>query len=72
MEEKHAIPIWFFIGVELVIYGLLILGAGIYELIVPAAHPVVLFKLHAGIWWGGILLLGGVIYCLKFRPRKGN
>lgn len=72
MEEKHAIPIWFFIGVELVIYGLLILGAGIYELIVPPAHPVVLFKLRAGIWWGGILLLGGVIYCLKFRPRKGN
>jgi hypothetical protein len=72
MEEKHAVSIWFFIGIELVIYGLLIFGAGVYQLFVPPANPVVLFKLHAGVWWGAILLLGGTIYCVKFWPRKGG
>jgi hypothetical protein len=71
MEEKHTISIWFFIGIELVIYGLLIFGAGIYELFVPPASPVVLYKLHSGIWWGAILLAAGIVYCLKFRPKKG-
>ena len=71
MEEQHAISIWFFIGIVLVTSGLLIFGAGIYQLFVPPANPVVLFKLHAGIWWGAVLLVGGIIYCLKFRPRKG-
>ncbi len=72
MEDKHSISIWFFVGIELLISGSLIFAAGIYELFVPPANPVVLFKLHAGIWWGAILLAGGLIYCLKFKPRKGN
>ena len=50
MHRSGMISIWFFIGVLLLIYGILILGAGLYGL----AHPpeVVLAKLHAGIWWG--------------------
>jgi hypothetical protein len=72
MEEKHAVSIWFFIGIELVIYGLLIFGAGVYQLFVPPANPVVLFKLHAGVWWGAILFIGGAVYCVKFWPRKGG
>jgi len=70
--EKKAISIWFFIGVVLVVFGALILGAGIYGLIVPPAHPVVLNELHVGIWWGGVLLILGVVYVVKFNPRKGR
>jgi len=69
-HQEHSISIWFFIGIELVLYGLLILGAGIYNLFVPPAHPVVMYQLHSGIWWGGLLLVGGVIYCLKLKPKK--
>jgi len=69
-HQEHSISIWFFIGIELVLYGLLILGAGIYNLFVPPANPVVLYKLHSGIWWGAVLFIGGVIYCLKFKPKK--
>jgi hypothetical protein len=67
---KNAISIWFFIGIILVVYGILILGAGIYYWIVPPANPVVLYKLHAGVWWGAGLFVLGLVYVLKFRPRK--
>ena len=39
MDRKDMISIWFFIGVLLLAYGVLILGAGIYELVSPPAHP---------------------------------
>jgi len=68
--EKHAISIWFFIGLILVLYGVLILGASIYNLFVPPTHPVVLSKLHSGVWWGALLVVMGVVYLLKFSPGK--
>jgi hypothetical protein len=67
--HKGMISIWFFIGVLLLIYGVLILGAAIYDAEVPPAHPVVLDNLHAGIYWGVLLILMGGLYVLKFRPR---
>jgi hypothetical protein len=66
------LSIWFFIGLLLLAYGILILGAGIYELSNPPEHPVVLANLHAGIWWGALLTVLGLIYTLKFKPRRGN
>jgi hypothetical protein len=66
--EKHFIPIWFFIGITLLAYGILIAGTGIYGLFSPPAHPVTLAELHAGIWWGALLLVVGTFYCYRFRP----
>lgn len=67
------ISIWFFIGSLLAVYGVLILGAGVYELISPPERPVVLAELHAGIWWGLLLLLIGAAYIRAFAPgRKGS
>lgn len=65
------ISIWFFIGVSLAVNGALILGAGIYQVLNPPVMPtVVLFQLHANVWWGAVLLLFGLIYCFKFAPRR--
>jgi hypothetical protein len=65
------ISIWFFIGLSLLVNGALILGAGIYQVASPPANPgVVLFNLHANVWWGAILFVVGLIYCLIFRPRQ--
>ena len=72
MHRSEMISIWFFIGVLLLVYGLLITGAGLYQLFDPPAHPVVLFNLHAGIWWGGFLLLAGLFYTLRFWPAKSD
>jgi hypothetical protein len=65
------ISIWFFIGLSLLVNGALILGAGIYQVMNPPENPgVVLFNLHANVWWGAILFVVGLMYCLIFRPRR--
>jgi hypothetical protein len=50
--------------------GALIFARGIYEAMYPPAEKVVLYALHANIWWGGFLLVVGVIYSLKFSPAR--
>jgi hypothetical protein len=68
--EGGRISIWFFIGALVFVYGVLILGAGIYDLIVKPAQTVVLENLHAGIWWGVLMLILGGSYAYRFFPRK--
>ena len=71
MEDKLSISIWFFIGISLAVNGALILAAGIYQLVNPPLNPgVVLFHLHANVWWGAVLLAIGLLYCFKFAPSK--
>jgi heme/copper-type cytochrome/quinol oxidase subunit 3 len=68
-----GIAIWFFIGVLLVIYGGMICGYGIYEWL-TANYPagVQLTDLHTPFWWGGLLLLAGILYVVKFRPGRAS
>ena len=67
------IAIWFFIGLLLTIYGVMIFGYGIYEAISGNFPPgVQLTQLHTPLWWGGVLLLLGVVYVIKFRPGRGD
>jgi heme/copper-type cytochrome/quinol oxidase subunit 3 len=66
-----GIPIWFFIGLMLLIYGVLIVGYGIFELATGCYPPgVELTNLHTPICWGGILLVAGLLYVVKFYPHK--
>ena len=71
MHSGH-ISIWFFIGVLLSIYGALIMGYGVFELITGQVANVVLANLHAPVWWGGFLLLLGLFYSLRFRPGRDS
>ncbi len=74
MDEKAGrppmLPVWFFIGVILLIYGLIILASGIAEF----SHPpsTILANLHPAIWWGMLLVLLGAIYVYLFMPRKSQ
>jgi hypothetical protein len=66
--KEHGVPIWFFIGALLLVYGVLILGAGLYGL----AHPpaVALAQLHVGVWWGLLLIAIGALYVRAYRPGR--
>ena len=70
MKSGGSLSIWFFIGLSLLVNGALILGAGIYAIVSPPATQVVLYDMHADVWWGGLLLLAGLIYCLRFSPAR--
>jgi hypothetical protein len=72
MKTGGSLSIWFFIGISLLVNGLLIFASGIYELIHPPVAPVVLFHLHASLWWGGLLAAIGLAYCIYFSPGKGR
>ncbi|MGA3049952.1 MAG: hypothetical protein ABSD67_25340 [Terracidiphilus sp.] len=70
--HNSAISIWFFIGVLLTIYGAMIFGYGVYELVVGHTANVILANLHAPVWWGGLLLALGLFYSLRFRPSRNG
>ena len=67
-EKHHIIPVWFFVGLLLLIYGLMIIVSGIREWSQPST--VVLAELHAPVWWGSLLVILGIVYCTIFRPGK--
>jgi len=50
----------------------LILGAGLWELAHPPVNPVVLFHLHANAWWGAVMFALGILYSLKFSPKRAS
>jgi hypothetical protein len=67
-ERQRILPVWFFTGVLLLIYGILVLASGLAEWSSPP--DVALANLHAPVWWGAIMTVAGLIYTLTFRPRK--
>ena len=69
-KAKQQISIWYFIGLLILVYGILILGAGVAEVFSPPANPLVLAELHAGVWWGALLTVLGGLYTYLFRPGR--
>ena len=68
--RHHIIPVWFFVGLLLLVYGALILASGIAEWRDPP--PTVLANLHAPVWWGGLMVVLGAAYTNAFRPRRSS
>lgn len=70
--HSTGISIWFFIGVLLTIYGVMIFGYGLFELATGQTANVILANLHAPVWWGGLMLLLGLFYSVRFRPGRNG
>jgi hypothetical protein len=69
-KTTQPISIWYFIGLLLTVYGVLITGAGIYDYMAGVQRDTVHAELHAGIWWGALLLVLGLIYVYFFSPKR--
>jgi divalent metal cation (Fe/Co/Zn/Cd) transporter len=67
-EERHMIPVWFFVGILLFLYGVLIFITGLAEWFHPPATE--LANLHAPVWWGAIMIVMGAVFVQLFRPGK--
>lgn len=70
--HEGGISIWYFIGISLLVMGGLIFGTGVYQLVSPPPieQRVVLYQVHAPVWWGALLFVAGLFYCVRFRPGK--
>jgi len=69
MPEHLMKPIWYFVGLILLIMGSLILLSGIYHLINPPEVQTVLAEIHPDIWWGALMILfGGTLYLKTRKP----
>ena len=66
---KSRLSIWFFCGALCLVYGLVLVPAGVYQM----THPptTVLHDLHPTFWWGVLMTIFGAIYTIRFRPGKG-
>jgi len=70
MKSGGSLSIWFFIGISLAVNGAIICATGIYELVSPPANQVILYNLHANVWWGGVLFILGLFFSIRFSPAR--
>ena len=66
--KSQIVPVWFFIGLLLVAYGIIITVAGVQQLFRPASYA--LAQYHSGLWGGIVLLMVGSFYTVRFWPGK--
>ena len=66
-RHHEMLPVWFFSGVLLLVYGVIILFVSLREYAHPT--PVVLASYHAGVWSGVVLTALGGFYTIRFRRR---
>ncbi len=66
-EAKGMKPIWFFVGLILILIGAVITLTGVYNLFYPDQSGSVMVYLHPDIWWGAFMLVCGIIFMWTTR-----
>ena len=67
--EREPLPIWFFVGLILVVFGAVVLGAG---LMVDTPERVVrVTALSPSVWWGGCMIGAGALFLAAGLRREG-
>lgn len=54
--------IWYFVGIILTLMGIVVTLSGVYYYFYPNDHVTVLSHLHPSIWWGGVMIVFGLIF----------
>ena len=66
--RAQMLPVWFFIGVLLTAYGIIVLAASVIDFNAPGT--AMLARYHPGLFGGVVLLLLGGLYTFLFRPGR--
>jgi hypothetical protein len=64
---KKMKPIWFFVGLVLLVMGGVIAATGLYDLLSGVESKTVLARLHPSVWWGGMMVAAGLVFVLVNR-----
>lgn len=71
-EVKGMKPIWYFVGIALLVIGGLIFLAGVYYWFNPGESQTVLVDLHPNLWWGAFMMsVGGVFIWKNYNVTVG-
>jgi hypothetical protein len=63
----EPLPIWFFVGVILLVYGLLVLAAHF----LAAPRETVLASTKPALWWGAVIVVaGGILLGIGLKARQ--
>jgi len=57
-KEPEPLPIWFFVGLILLVYGIIVTLAGAFM----TPRPTVLAETRPALWWGAIMCVGGATF----------
>lgn len=68
-SDGNMINIWFFVGLLLSVYGVIITLAGVYYIFKPHTG-VYLSELNPSLWWGCIMLVSGLIFLFTSLRNK--
>lgn len=64
-EQEHPISLlWFFIGLILLLYGIVIFTTGFMHYIDDQPFSTVLAKLQPDMLWGAVLFITGLLFCV--------
>jgi hypothetical protein len=66
--ETAELSIWFFCGILVLTYGVILVITGIMEFQHPP--PTVLATLHPTLWWGLLMAFFGGFYTFRFWPKR--
>ena len=62
-------PIWFFVGVLLLVNGVFVLFADVFYAMNPPEHATVFAHARPGLWWGLLMLVVGGVFLLTNRRK---
>ncbi|MGH9405530.1 MAG: hypothetical protein ACRD3D_06805 [Terriglobia bacterium] len=65
--KSVPLPVWFFVGIIFVVYGVIIFITGLLELHHPPS-TVLAGELHPTIWWGAVIAGLGVLFVATTGP----
>jgi hypothetical protein len=68
----RMLSIWFFVGLMLTVFGVIVTATGVYFVFRPQ-NATVLAELNPSLWWGLIMLAAGVLFLLpSIRTKMGR
>lgn len=70
-NAKQMISVWFWVGCMMIVYGLLVTGAGVYYLFSPPLNYAARWT-NPNLWWGIIMLIVGAIFLYLGRIKKSS